>query len=271
ITLLPIGGVARLERIPSNPRHELVIAIAGPLVNVVLAAAIAAFLYLSHQSLLPSWRSGWYGFAQRLLMVNVSLVAFNLLPAFPMDGGRILRAALAMAMDPVQATRIAAYVGRGMAILFAGFALYSGNYLLLFIALFIWMGAGGEARAAEMRAATGGVRARDAMRTQFVILNASDSIASALRQASGGSQTGFPVVEDGRLLGVTLRSDLQDSAARLGDATAVGRIVRDRLVVVAAEEPVTQAIPRIQASGIPVALVTQEGRLVGMLELDDLR
>lgn len=270
ITLLPIGGVARLERIPSNPRQELVIAVAGPLVNVVLGAALAVFLYLSHQSLLPDWRSGWFGFAQRLLMVNVSLVAFNLLPAFPMDGGRMLRAGLAMAMDPVKATRIAAFIGRGMAILFAGFALYSGNYLLLFIALFVWMGAGGEARAAEVRAATGGARAGDSMRTQFVTLNASDTIATALRHASGGSQTGFPVVEDGRLVGIALRSDLQESAASLGDATAVGRIARNRLVVVTASEPLSMVVPRIRASGIPVALVTDNGRLVGLLELDDL-
>jgi Zn-dependent protease len=151
ITLLPIGGIARLARLPDDPKQELVIAMAGPLVNVAIAGALAAGLALSGNELLPGESRGVIDFAQRLLVVNLSLLVFNLLPAFPMDGGRVLRALLALVLGPVTATRIAAGVGKVMAAGFAAVALYFQQYLLLLIALFVWMGAGGEARAMVAR------------------------------------------------------------------------------------------------------------------------
>ena len=151
ITIYPIGGVARLERMPEKPIEELWVALMGPVVNVVIAAGLFAYLYLT-SSLVPlnelTVASG--SFLERLMTVNISLVLFNLIPAFPMDGGRVLRALLAMRMDYVKATQIAANIGQGMALLFGLIGLF-GNAMLLFIAFFIWIGASQESSATQMK------------------------------------------------------------------------------------------------------------------------
>jgi Zn-dependent protease len=151
ITLLPIGGVARLTRIPDKPWQELVVAIAGPLVNVVIAAALIFVVHrgaqLEHLQYLESPR---VELLSKLASVNVMLVLFNLIPAFPMDGGRILRALLAMAMPYAQATQVAAWIGQGLAVVFGILGLF-GNPLLVFIAFFIFAGAQQEAAIARGR------------------------------------------------------------------------------------------------------------------------
>ncbi|HXM30241.1 MAG TPA: site-2 protease family protein [Chthoniobacterales bacterium] len=145
ITLLPIGGVARLTRLPDKPWQELVVAIAGPLVNVVIAAALIFVVHSSAElEQLQYLESPRVELLSKLASVNVMLVLFNLIPAFPMDGGRILRALLAMALPYTQATQIAARIGQGLAIVFGIFGLF-GNPLLIFIAFFIFAGAQQEA------------------------------------------------------------------------------------------------------------------------------
>lgn len=177
ITLLPIGGVARLERMPDKPSQELVVAIAGPAVNVLLAAILLFFLASGvHRADLSGIEQTGGGLLENLLLVNVVLVAFNAIPAFPMDGGRVLRALLAMMIGHAQATVIAARIGQGLAVLFAvlsvGGALlqslvpgsllefFSGNPMLLLIALFVFSGARQELAQARFRSAVSGEKLR---------------------------------------------------------------------------------------------------------------
>jgi Zn-dependent protease len=151
ITLLPIGGVARLSRIPDKPWEELVVAIAGPLVNVVIAAALILVVHTSAAlDQIEYLESPRVALLQKLATVNIMLVVFNLIPAFPMDGGRILRALLAMVMPYARATQIAAWIGQGLAIVFGILGLFV-NPLLVFIAFFIFAGAQQEAAMARFR------------------------------------------------------------------------------------------------------------------------
>ena len=151
ITLLPIGGVARLEQIPNEPKQELLIAIAGPLVNVVIA--ILLIYYLGHRAAASDFEdlnTPRVAMLSKLASVNIGLVLFNLIPAFPMDGGRILRSILAMRMNYLRATEIAARVGQALAIVF-GIIGFFYNTFLIFIAFFVYMGAQQEAEMARAR------------------------------------------------------------------------------------------------------------------------
>ncbi len=230
ITLLPIGGLARLERMPTDPRQELVVALAGPAVNVVLAvglflvlAAISDVQELHGDELLSG------DFLNRLMWVNVVLVAFNMLPAFPMDGGRVLRALLAMRMDYVQATQIAAGIGQAMAFLFGLLGLIGHNPFLVFIALFVWLGAAQEGSMVEQRSALAGVKVSAAMITHFETLAPDDSLARAVEHVLAGFQHDFPVVREGQVIGMLPRqvSDRRpvrkgaDDACERGHAAAV--------------------------------------------------
>ena len=232
ITLLPIGGVARLERMPEDPWQELVVAVAGPAVNVVLAAGIylGSALGRGVGSIGDSARVGG-GLLDQLFWVNVSLVAFNALPAFPMDGGRVLRALLAMRLDYVRATQVAASIGQGMAVLFAFLGLFF-NPFLIFIGLFVWLGAAQEASMVQMRSALAGIPVRRAMITEFQILRPDDTLDQAVEHIRSGLRQDFPVVEDGRLVGVLTRSDLTAALGRHGPGARVREIMRRDFVTV---------------------------------------
>ena len=176
ITLYPIGGVARLERMPDKPIEELWVALMGPAVNVVIAAILFVYLYLSRGSAPVTDLTVASGsFLVRLMAVNISLVVFNLIPAFPMDGGRVLRALLAMRMDYVRATQIAANIGQGLAFLLGLFGLFN-NPFLLFIAFFVWIGASQEASMVQVRNSISGIPVTHAMQTQFETLAPSDHL-----------------------------------------------------------------------------------------------
>jgi Zn-dependent protease len=176
ITLLPIGGLARLERMPDEPLQELWVALAGPAVNVAIAAVLLAWqIAAAPLEPLVSFTLTGGRFVAQLLAVNIFLVLFNMLPAFPMDGGRVLRALLATQLDYLRATQIAATVGQGFAFLFGFLGLF---YLpLLLIAIFVWIGTAQEAGMTQVKVALGGIPVSGAMLRDFRTLTPHDSLA----------------------------------------------------------------------------------------------
>jgi Zn-dependent protease/CBS domain-containing protein len=270
ITLLPIGGVARLERMPDDPRQELWVAIAGPAVNVAIAGALYAWLLFTG-TLVPIGELGISAgsFVERLLMVNVGLVAFNLLPAFPMDGGRVLRAILARRMEYTRATQRAAHIGQGMAFLF-GFLGLMGNPFLLFIAFFVWIGAAQEASMVQMKSALGGIPVRRAMLTEYRTLGRTDPLGHAVELILAGSQHDFPVVEGGRVVGILTRGDLLGALHRSGPDTLVFEVMSRDFQLADAGDMLEAAMQRLQECACHTLPVTQNGQLVGLLTMDNV-
>ena len=273
ITLLPIGGVSRLERIPDDPRQEVWVSLAGPAVNVVIAAALYAWLLLS-QTLRPFSALTMAGgpFLERLLLVNVSLAVFNLLPAFPMDGGRVLRALLAMRMDYVRATQVAAYVGQAMALAFGLLGLFT-NPFLVFIALFVWIGAAQEASMVQMRTGLSGIPVSRAVLTDFHSVAPDDAAKRVLDLILAGSQQDFPVVDGGqggRVAGVLLRSDVLKALAQRGSDWRVRDIMRREFEVVDAADMLDTAFARLQSCNCHTLPVTSRGALVGLLTMENV-
>jgi Zn-dependent protease/CBS domain-containing protein len=270
ITLLPIGGVARLERMPEKPGQELWVALAGPAVNVVIAAVLFVWLSLTHGwAPLGQLNVAAGPFVERLLIANVWLVLFNLIPAFPMDGGRVLRALLASRMEYVRATQIAAGVGQGLAFLFGFIGLFS-NPMLLFIALFVWIGASQEATATQMKAAMSGTPIQAAMLTDFRHLESGDTLADAVRLVLQGSQQDFPVVDQRRVIGILTRSDLLLALAEHGQDYPVTATMRREFLTTDYSEMLEVAFQRLQECECHTVPVVHEGRLVGLLTMDNL-
>jgi Zn-dependent protease len=270
ITLLPIGGVARLERMPEDPRQELVVALAGPLVNVIIAAGLFVGMYASSELFRVPMASPTEGaLLPRLLAVNVWLVLFNLIPAFPMDGGRVLRALLAMRTDYASATQTAATVGQGIALLFGFIGLFS-NPLLLFIALFVWIGAAQEAHLAQAKGALAGIPVADVMIREFQTLSTEDTLGVAARHALAGFQQDFPVVRDGRLVGLLTRSDLLGALVQHGEAAAVGQVMQTDFEAAHPTEMLDAVMPRLQASGGHALPVARGEAVVGIVTMENL-
>jgi Zn-dependent protease/CBS domain-containing protein len=270
ITLLPIGGVARLERMPDDPRQELWVALAGPAVNVVIAALLYVVLDLTG-GLVPieTLTTTRGSFLERLMLVNVFLVAFNMLPAFPMDGGRVLRALLARWMDYTRATHIAAVLGQGMAFLFGFLGLF-GNPFLLFIALFVYIGAAHEASMVQMRTAFSGIPVGRAMLTDFQTLAPRDTLACAVDLVLAGSQQDFPVVENGHVVGILTRDDLLKALAGRGREAPVSEVMQRQFQVVDSSDMLETAFLRLQDCQCYTLPVTHDGRLVGLITTDNV-
>ncbi len=270
ITLYPIGGVARLERMPEKPIQELWVALAGPAVNVVIAAVLFAYLALTN-ALVPfgqlTLTTG--SFIERVVFVNISLVLFNLIPAFPMDGGRALRAILAMNMDYVKATQIAAIVGQGLAFLF-GLAGLFGNPMLLFIAFFVWMGASQEASLVQVKHALGGIPVSQAMLTNYETVSPRDNLSRIAQLIVAGSQHDFPVVDGGCVVGVVTRDDFLVALTQNGQNVLVSSVMRVNLPEIDSYEMVESALLRIQESGVPVLPVTHGNQLVGIITHENI-
>jgi Zn-dependent protease/CBS domain-containing protein len=271
ITLYPIGGVARLERMPDKPIEELWVALMGPAVNVVIAAILFAYLYLSGGLADLTDISVVSGsFLMRLMVVNISLVVFNLLPAFPMDGGRVLRALLAMRMEYVRATQVAATIGQGMAFLF-GLAGLFGNPFLLFIAFFVWIGASQEASMVQIRNSISGIPVTRAMLTDFKTLSPRDTLAQVVGLLLAGSQHDFPVVDaNGNVIGVLERDTFIKALSERGQSVPVVDVMRSNVPSVDSHEMVEAVLMRLQESGAKTLPVMHGGRFVGLVNSENI-
>jgi Zn-dependent protease/CBS domain-containing protein len=267
VTLLPIGGVARLERISEEPREEFVIAIAGPLVNVVIALVLVVFfgaqLDLSSLTTIDSTK---VAMVDRLAMVNVFLVLFNLIPAFPMDGGRVLRALLATRMGYTRATEVAAVIGQGFAFALGFIGLFS-NILLIFIAIFVYLAAASEAQLAAVRAMSRGVPVGAAMINQFATLPVEAPIGDAVELLLRTSQTEFPVVDAaGRLVGLLGRNDMIKALKAQGPEARVADVMITEVPTIPARGRLDDAFRLLQEKSAPaVGVVDASGRLVGLV------
>ena len=269
ITLLPIGGVARLIRMPEEPRQEFLVALAGPAVNVALAALLGAVAVVTDLPL----RSGidiLGGHPLRnLFWVNVGLALFNMVPAFPMDGGRVLRSLLAMRLGHPRATRIAATVGQFLAVALGGLGLM-GNPVLVLIAVFVWMGAKGEAAAISTEAGRSEVPVRIVMITDFQRLDPNASLGVAAHTALRGVQTDFPVSEHGRLVGLLSADRLVRGMRTIGPSGRVDQVMIREVVTADSGEPIESAFARLQASRERCMPVLTAGVLVGLLTREHL-
>ncbi|MFP4068903.1 MAG: site-2 protease family protein [Opitutales bacterium] len=271
IVLLPIGGVASLEKIPEKPLQELLVAVAGPAVNVVLAVVFGGLFFLGagETGFEEALRGG--SFLAVLTAINVFLVLFNLIPAFPMDGGRMLRALLATFLGRVRATRIAATIGQALAVLFflAGFSV---GPILLLIGVFVFFGALGERQMTEMVVVIEDLFVKDAMMTRFQSIPAEASIDDAAKALLEGSQEDFPVLKDGELAGLLTKRKLLEACRAGQHRESVGDFVEGDVPVFREDDRLREGLDRLRESPSGSApVLDSKGKLVGLLTMINIQ
>ena len=266
IVMFPIGGLSRLEKNP-KPAQELWIALAGPLVNIIIAGALLGYIYYTHQPMVVgNLLDPTVG---NLALNNLILAAFNLLPAYPMDGGRVLRAIIARYKSEDEATRIAAWAGRMLAISMGLYGLLSMQFMLVFIAFFVYLGAAQEGAAAMGRQLTHGIPVRAAMVTEFHTLPHGSTVRDAANLLLATSQQDFPVVLGDNVVGLLSRNALLRALAAEGqDAYVAGAMERD-FTRLSPDMDLAEALPSMTHAGA-CALVMEDDRLVGLLTTENL-
>lgn len=273
ITLLPIGGVAELERMPEKPSEEIVVALAGPLVNVVIAAVLILVLGARVEpEALAELENPAVGFLARLAMVNVVLVVFNMIPAFPMDGGRVLRALLSTHYPRARATRIAATVGQIAAFGFGFLGLLGGNPLLIFVAIFVYLAATAESQATGLQEAARAVAIRDAMITSYETLGPDATLSAAGEALLRTTQHEFPVLDGaGRLRGFLTRAALVEGIAASGlDAPVLDVVARD-IPDLPPSARLSEALDALHKTRAPaVAILGLDGKLEGYVTMENI-
>jgi Zn-dependent protease/CBS domain-containing protein len=279
ITLLPLGGVSKLESLPEKPADEVKITLAGPLVNVVLAPILFGVgLLFGAVPRVPGdlfMSIGSVGqFFFYLGYLNVVLAVFNLLPAFPLDGGRILRALLASRLGAVRATDISSAVGQLFAVAFFLVGLLGGNFLLALVAVFIYFGATGEAQMVRQQELTRGLSVSDVMGTKprTETVTPYHTFGQVLDSVIHGYQEDFPVVDEGgNLVGMLTRDEIMAAAHSPERYSSVRDLMKTNVPTVSAQADLfEEGLPTLQQSGLRALPVTENGELVGMLTIEDV-
>ena len=270
IVLLPIGGIAAIEKTPEDPRQEILIALAGPAVSFAIAGLLWLALLAAGGIARPlAVDLGEAGFVERLMVVNLLLGGFNLLPAFPMDGGRVFRALLSLWLGRVTATRIASIVAQAAAILFAVVGLHY-NLFLVVIALFIWLGAVTEASTVTAQSLLAGITARSAMETRFETLAPDDALGRAVALTLDGSQKDFPVVRDGQVVGVLRQGDLLRGLHDNGKLCRVDQVMKEPPATMDIGASLEHVLEDIGAGKPGLLVVLEHGRIAGIIDIDNI-
>jgi len=278
ITLLPIGGISQMEEMPKKPSEELRMSLAGPLSNFIIAAVLLLLsIPFNFQADVSAGRMSqvlgsvsWEGLMAYLITANIMLGVFNLLPAFPMDGGRVLRSILAMRMDHAKATAVAAAAGQGLAWVMGLVGVLSGAWTLVIIAVFIYLGAGQEGKMVEVKNVLGEMRVRQAMTTKCQTLSPDDALSKAIDLILHGFQTVFPVLEDGRLAGILTEADLVSALKQHGPEVAVKMAMRTDVPTVDPDSSLFDAQQLIFQKRLGALPVLKDGRVIGLLTPHDV-
>ncbi len=270
ITLLPIGGVARMVDTPEKPVQEIVIAAAGPAASFLLAFMLwfVADIFGSGVTITDMSIQG--GLLAELTAVNFVLAVFNLLPAFPMDGGRILRGLIALYLSPYQATRIAVGIGQMFAIAMFFLGILSGNFFMILIALFVYLGAETEERQMGIMVALGGSKALDAMISELHTLKPEQTVVDAAVRFCKGFQSDFPVVDDRRLIGLVTREAIVDTLHKKGPSAMVSDIMVRDFPVANEQTPLTEVLRKMQSSNSKAVPILNHGELKGLITLEQI-
>lgn len=270
ITLYPIGGVAMIEKRPTA-KQELWIAIAGPAVNIVIALVLFLVIGLPELTrvgaLLTSGGGGLNAFLARLLLFNIWMVAFNMIPAFPMDGGRVLRAILALYTAPERATAVAASVGQFIAIVLGIYAIYQTNYMLMFIAFFVFLGAGQEAFAYKQASLIEGVSVSEAMITDVRTLTGGNTLKEAADVLLDTSQHDFPVLLGDEVQGVLTRNGLLRALSQEGPGAYVAGAMNREFLSAGPDDDLGELLPHLGSGGGPLVVLEPgpDRRLLGIV------
>jgi Zn-dependent protease/CBS domain-containing protein len=275
ITLLPIGGVASMDKMPDNPKQEFLISIAGPMTNIVLAAVLFSIFYVTlwipREVLLnPTAGNTWQHTFALVPWINIALAAFNLLPAFPMDGGRLLRSILASKMDYRKATKIAVNIGHVFAVIFGYIGFVNRHPLLILIAIFIYMAASAEESHVNLKETLKGFKVRDILNTQFLTLDKRTTISRVLELVLHSHQEDFPVMEDDKMVGFITRGDIIKALHNSGPDTPISDIMRIDMPIVTPEDKLIKVQHIMEENQIKALPVMRNSVVCGVITLEDI-
>lgn len=268
IILLPIGGLARMESLPEKPKQELLIAVMGPVVNLVIGAILFIILY-SLNEFPASIEQGQTNFLFQLFEINIVLAVFNFIPAFPMDGGRVLRALLSLKYSRLKATRIAVYAGQFIAILFV-FLGFSYSPMLIFIGLFIFLGAQAEAHAEEIHATLKGVRVADVLMHRYSVLKPDESLSNAVHLLLDSQEHSFIVQENNKIKGTLSRKDIIEGISKYGSNIPVEKVMQSEVFTIKANDLLDDVMQKFSKNREAIVPVLDGEQLMGVLDLENI-
>lgn len=272
IVLLPIGGVASLEKIPSEPKKEIAVALAGPAVNLVISGLLLVYHLIAG---FPNIEAGTAFRLQAstlpfmVMIANVFLGGFNLLPAFPMDGGRVLRALLAIRMNRERATAAALKIATVFAVIFGVYGLFN-NPFMVFIALFIFLGARGEYESVRTEFFISGYTAKDALMTRYTVLKADAPLSEAVSLLLSGQETRFLVEKEGSVSMILTKTDIIRGLDERGKESPIASSASSLTFCAPSDMLMQELLDNMRKEDVSLVPITEDGEIIGVVDLDNI-